>query len=318
MPRVEVEALARRSRAPAAPARAGPVRRRLGVALLLACLGTGCASPQRDELPPASPAGEAPPEEEDKGWTKEQKLIAVNAATTAVILAYGFQFWDYGGANFQVIDEGWFGQNTSYGGADKLGHAYASYLGTLGFAALYENWGYERPKADLYGAISSMTAFTLVEVGDGFSKNGFSFEDLAADGAGVLFGYWRRQVPAVGRLLDFRSEYIPSETFRAGAHSDIVSDYSGFKYVLALKLDGIEKLSPTPLGWFELQLGYYTRGFATGDADFFADKTRHLYFAIGINVSRLLSKAGFRKLGSVFEFYQAPYTYVEFDWTPPQ
>ncbi len=291
----------------------------LALILALACAGTGgCATPHRYELPPASPEVEAPPEEEHKGWTKEQKLIAVNAVTTAGILAYGLQFWDYGGANFQVIDEGWFGQNTSYGGADKLGHAYAGYLATLGFAELYENWGYERPKADLYGAISSMTAFTLIEVGDGFSKNGWSTEDLIVDAAGVLFGYWRRRVPAVGRLVDFRVEYIPSETYLEGQHSDIVTDYSGFKYLLAFKLDGIEKLSPTPLGWFELQVGYYTRGFATGDADFFDEKTRTLYFAVGLNVSRILSKVGLRKLGTFFEFYQAPYTYVPFDWTPPQ
>ena len=296
----------------------GVLARRPMLVLFLAVACGACATSRRNELPSVSPRVEAPPEEEDEGWTKEQKLIAVNAATTAAILAYGFQFWDYGNAGFQVIDEGWFGQNTSYGGADKLGHAYAGYLATLGFASLYEDWGYERPKADLYGAISSMTAFTLIEVGDGFSKNGWSTEDLVVDAAGVLFGYWRRRVPAVGRLVDFRVEYLPTETFLEGEHSDIVTDYSGFKYLLAFKLDGIEKLSPTPLGWFELQVGYYTRGFATGDADFFDDRTRHLYFAIGLNVSRILSKVGLRKLGKFFEFYQAPYTYVPFDWSLPQ
>ncbi len=291
---------------------------RLGLALLLACLlGTGCASPQRNGLPPASPEVE-PSQQADTGWTKEQKLIAVNAATTAIVGLYGFKFWDYGETNFQTIDEGWFGQETSFGGADKLGHAYSAYLAMLGYASLYEYWGYDRPKADLYGAISSMAAFTLIEVGDGFSKNGFSWEDMAVDAAGVLYGYWRRQVPAVGRLVDFRAEYIPSETYLAGEHSDIVTDYSGFKYVLALKLDGFEKLSKTPLGWLELQVGYYTRGFATGDSDFFDEKTRNLYFAVGINVPRLLSKLGFRSLGKVFQFYQAPYTYVPFDWTLPQ
>jgi len=284
--------------------------------LLVACLGMACASTRHGELPPPSPEAERPAEE-SKGWTKEQKLVAVNAAAAVAIGIYGFQFWDYGDKNFQVIDEGWFGQNTSYGGADKLGHAYSSYLFALGFASLYEGWGYERSKADLYGAISSMAAFTLIEVGDGFSKNGFSWEDLAVDAAGVAFGYWRRRVPAVGRLVDFRVEYIPSETFLEGEHSDIVTDYSGFKYLLALKLDGIEALSKTPLGWFELQAGYYTRGFATGDDEFFNEKTRKAYVAIGLNVSRILSKLGFRKLGKFFEFYQAPYTYVPFDWTIP-
>jgi hypothetical protein len=283
-------------------------------ALVLALVATGCAS-HRYDLPPGSPLPE--PEQEKQGWTKEQKFIAVNAGMAAIIAAYGFQFWDYGGTSFQTIDEGWFGAETSYGGADKLGHAYAAYLTTLGLANLYEGWGYERDKADLYAAISSMGAFTLIEVGDGFSKNGYSWEDIVFDAGGVAFGYWRRRDPAIGRLLDFRVEYIPSETFVNGDHSDIVTDYSGFKYLLALKLDGIESLSKTPLGWLEVQAGYYTRGFSTGDEDYFDEKERRYYVAIGLNVSRLLKKLGLRGLGQVFEFYQMPYTYVPFDWSIP-
>jgi hypothetical protein len=285
--------------------------------LVALCLLVGCAASSRFEQLP-EPTSEPQAETEDSGWTKEQKFLAVNGAMALAIAAYGFQFWDYGETGFQVVDEGWFGQNTSYGGADKLGHAYAAYLTGLGLASLYESWGYSRDDADLYGAISSMSAFTLIEVGDAFSKNGWSTEDVIVDAAGVLFAYWRRRAPQVGRLVDFRVEYIPTETFLNGDHSDIVTDYSGFKYLLAFKLDGIEKLRHTPLSWLEIHLGYYTRGFATGDQDYYDEKTRHLYAAVGINVSKLLSKAGYRSLGKVFEFYQAPYTYVPFDWELPQ
>lgn len=298
-----------------APGKAPRTRRRGLLAAL--CLLVGCASSSRFEKLP-EPSSEPQAEIEDSGWSKEQKLLAVNGAMALAIAAYGFQFWDYGQTSFQVVDEGWFGQNTSYGGADKLGHAYAAYLTGLGLASLYESWGYDRNHADLYGAISSMSAFTLIEVGDAFSKNGWSTEDVIVDAAGVLFAYWRRRVPAVGRLVDFRVEYIPTETLLNGDHSDIVTDYSGFKYLLAFKLDGIEKLRHTPLSWLEIHLGYYTRGFATGDQDYYDEKTRHLYAAVGINVSKLLSKAGYRSLGKVFEFYQAPYTYVPFDWELPQ
>jgi hypothetical protein len=288
---------------------------RRATACALACLAVGCASGRYDQLPPAS---DAVPPPEHHGWSKERKLIVTNAVIAAGIAAYGFQFWDYGGKTFQVVDEGWFGQDTSYGGADKLGHAYSSYLAAVGLASLYESWGYARSDADLYGALSSMGAFTLIEVGDAFSKNGWSTEDLLADAAGVLFGYWRRRVPRLGRYLDYRVEYIPSETFVKGKHSDLVTDYSGFKYVLALKLDGFACLRNTPLSWLELQAGYFTRGFATGDGHYFDEKTRHAYFAIGLNVSKLFSKAGLRGLGKLFEFYQAPYTYVPFDWELPQ
>jgi hypothetical protein len=290
-----------------------PSRLRLAAALL-AVLVAGCASVGGDEelLPPLH---DVPPPKE--GWTKEQKLLALNAATTAVILAYGFQFWDYGGASFQFIDEGWFGADTSYGGADKIGHAYAAYLAALGFAAAYEAWGYDREEADLYGAISSMAAFTLIEVGDGFSKNGFSFEDLVLDAAGVLFGYARRRNPTLGKFLDFRVEYWPSETVQAGEKSEIATDYSGFKYLLAFKFSGFEKLENHPLGYLELHLGYYTRGFVNGDQEFYDEKTRNVYVGFGINLSHIFNKVGLKGVGKFFNFYQPPYTYIPIDWELP-
>jgi hypothetical protein len=279
------------------------------LAVVLCCLAFGCAPFRgRYELPPIP---ELEPEEEP--WTKEQKLLALNAGTTAIIAAYGLQFWDYGGANFQTKDEGWFGQNTAYGGADKLGHAYAAYLATLGFSALYEHWGYERHDADLYGAISSMTAFTLIEVGDGFSKNGFSSEDIVVNTAGILFGYARRRIPALGRFVDFRVEYFPSDAVTDGTKDDLVTDYSGYKYLLAFKLEGFKRLENSPLSYLEFHVGYYTRGFLPQDEPFYDEKTRTVYFGIGINLSRVFRKLGLKTVGKFFEFYQVPYTYVPFE-----
>jgi hypothetical protein len=282
--------------------------------LLLGCIAVGCAS-TKDTLPPPSSPEEAPP---STGWTKEQKFVAVNVACGAAVVAYGLKFWGYGGSAFQFHNEGWFGPNAENGGSDKLGHAYTGYVGALGLAAIYEGFGYERSKADLLGAISSMGTMTGIELADGFSHYGFSWGDFLFDAVGVLGGYWRRRVPAVGRYVDYRVEYWPSITAQHGHHSDIATDYSGYKYLLALKLDGFEKLRPTPLSYFEFQLGYYTKGYGSGDGDYYPDKKRHLYVGIGLNLIRLFSKAGLRGLGQVFQYYQPPYTYVPFDWTIPQ
>lgn len=296
-----------------------PPRRGSGPAralLLLGCLAVGCVSTTKDGLPLPSPVEEEPAEH--TGWSKEGKLIAVNAALGSAVIVYGLHYWGYGGASFQWSDERWFQKNTENAGSDKLGHAYTGYLGTMGLAALYESFGYERSEADLYGALSSMGTMTLIEVADGTSHYGFSWQDLVADGMGVAYGYWRRRVPEIGRYVDYRVEYFPSATATGGHHSDFATDYSAYKYVVALKLDAFEQLRSTPLSWFELQAGYYTKGYGAGDADFFNDKSRHFYLAVGLNMSRIFSKLGLRKIGQFFEYYQAPYTYVPLDWSLPQ
>jgi len=248
-----------------------------------------------------------------EGWSKETKALALNGTLAVAVAAYGTGFWDYGGKTFTTADEGWFGEDTAYGGADKMGHAYTAYLATLGLSSIYESWGYERSKADAFGALSTFGALALVEVGDAYSKNGFSSEDIVMDAAGVLFGYARRRSPTLERFFDFRVQYVPSRAVTEGGRMDILTDYSGFKYVLAFKLEGFERLQPEWLKYIEIHLGYYTRGYLAADQPFFDSQSRHLYVAVGFNLARLFRKVGQKTLGTIFTYYQAPYTYVSND-----
>ena len=55
-------------------------------------------------------------------------IIATGATLVAV---YGSNNWwrtGFGGG-FETASEGWFGADTRYGGADKLGHIYSNYAG---------------------------------------------------------------------------------------------------------------------------------------------------------------------------------------------
>ena len=277
----------------------------------------GCASSGRfrDEPLPTLPESveDYEPSDDGKGWSKEAKFWAVQGTAVLAVSAYGLQFWDYGKRSFNIDNEGWFGDNTKYGGADKLGHAYATYLGAIGLATLYESWGYERDEADILGAVTAFTSFGLIEVGDALSKAGFSYEDLVADAVGAAYGYLWRRYPKLQKYLDYRVEYIPSDAVLKGGKNDLVTDYSGFKYLLALKLDAFPKLENTPLQWFEIHVGYFTRGFVNQDRDFYEDKTRRGYIGIGLNMSRILRKAGAKKVARVLNFYQLPYTYVAVD-----
>ena len=253
------------------------------------------------------------PGEFKPGWSKETKLELLNVAVIGGMATYGLLFWGYGGHSFQVIDERWFSQDSIHGGADKLGHAFSTYVGAMSYSAVYEKWGYERHLASRYGALSSFATFFMIEFGDAFSKHGFSVEDLISDACGAVWGYLRREHPALRELVDFRVEYFPSYGTLKGRTSDYISDYSGFKYLLAFKGSGVGGLSSTWLKYVELHLGYYTRGYESQDLDqgenHYGDPHRVMYAGIGVNLSDLVEKTGWRKTATFLEYYQTPYTY---------
>ena len=245
----------------------------------------------------------------ESGWTREKKALLLNGAVGTAVGLYGLGFWNYGGSHFEFANEGWLEKDTSYGGADKLGHAYSTYLTTLGFASLYQWMGYTERESRFNAVLSSLGTFTLIEVGDGFSKNGFSHEDLIVDGVGAALGYLRLRYPAFERTVDFRVEYLPSPAVTRGGRRDFFTDYSGYKYLVALKLGGFQALEDSSLQYVELQAGYYTRGFGPDDADYFDSATRRGYVAVGINLSRVLHNLGHERTARVFNYYQFPYAY---------
>jgi hypothetical protein len=84
-----------------------------------------------------------------------QRVIYTNVIGAGVVAVWGATFWEY----FTIMpvngDEGWFGKDTKYGGADKLGHAYSTYLWSLGFSSLFEYWGMNKDESLIYGPLTS-------------------------------------------------------------------------------------------------------------------------------------------------------------------
>jgi uncharacterized protein YfiM (DUF2279 family) len=243
-------------------------------------------------------------------WSRKQKVIAVNATAAGVIAGLGVASWDYGKSSFHTKNEGWFGQNTHYGGADKLGHAFGSYCLTDVFNSIYKHWGYSDEQAILGGVLSSWSLMTLTEIGDGFSDSqGFSWEDEAMNTVGVAMAYLRYRFPSLKDKVDFRIEWLPSPSFRHGERNDPFTDYSGQKYLLAFKTDGFVKTRNPLLKALEVHLGYYTRGY-TSDDQYFNGKHRYGYIGIGLNVTYLLEKLTGNRASGIFDYIQVPYTYI--------
>lgn len=233
------------------------------------------------------------------------------AASIGVV---GIASWDWGNDSFHFNDEGFWGDDTGSLGMDKLGHAYSTYvMGDYLFHFMKKN---NASSYAPYSAASLAWGMMLgVEAFDGFSTDhGFSYEDLIFNLLGAGFSVIRNTVPGLRDKLDFRLEYIPSQN-KGGFHP--ITDYSGQKYLLALKFSGFKRLKDTPLRFVEFHCGFFARGFTDAEEERGEPLRREPYVAVSLNLSELLfgeTKIGKTGLGyyakRFLEYVQIPYTYV--------
>ena len=134
--------------------------------------------------------------------------------------------------------------------ADKAGHLYTSYVMTRAFTGLYQHWGDDQRSAGREALFTSLLLTGIMELGDGLSPYGVSGEDMIMNVAGSLIGYQLATRENWARRLDLRMEYRP------GGRSDPFTDYEHARYLVAVKLDGLNLQERSPLRWLELHAGY--------------------------------------------------------------
>src|SRR6478752_9859112 len=91
-------------------------------------------------------------------------LIIGGVAT--LFTAYGMAKWwetSFGGG-FDKVNEGWFGSDTPYGGADKLGHMFSNYATMRLLIPLFEAVGNSREDSVRLSAWTTLGLFTGVEI----------------------------------------------------------------------------------------------------------------------------------------------------------
>ncbi len=218
------------------------------------------------------------------------------AAVGAAIAAIGLRDWDWGGSNFQFIEEGWFGSNTRHGGMDKIGHGFSTYVISDLLTDRIQANASNPAGAAITGAILGFGIMGLAETVDGFTgKHRFSREDIVANGAGALFALVRNSVPGLREKLDFRLLYTPASWEKPGITPDeftIIPPYERQRYILALKGSGFESLRATPLRYVELQAGFEARGFGDRERELGYPIERTFYAGIGINLNEVIFGAG--------------------------
>lgn len=233
---------------------------------------------------------------------KEQQVLLTNVVGATLITAWGAFTWDYGDRELHFKSEDWFTRNTKHGGADKLGHFYSNYALTQLLAHRFEAWHYSKKNAARYAALSSLGLLSFMELGDGFSAFGFSYQDAVMNLVGDIVGYYAYLSPTLNRLIDFRVEYLPT-----WSKKDVFTDYEGLKYLMAIKMEGINTIQNPTMRLLELHLGFFARGY---EASATGPRQRNVYLAVGINLSSILRKQSYPKTAHLFNYLQLPYSYL--------
>lgn len=251
-----------------------------------------------------------------KSYTAEYWLFG---SVPVIIIGWGLGAWGWGSAsNWQFKNDGWGIEQDSYtGGADKISHTYAIYtISRIGSYA-FEKSGDTRNWAAFKGFLFGQSMGLGIEIGDGFGKTyGFSWGDMIWNFGGGLFAMALDIYPPLDRLIGFQMEYWPSKDYRKQKTEKLIeftSDVTGQKFILALKLSGVPYVQETLAKYFQIDFGYYTRGYWYSHSTY-SYKTRHAYIGFAFNLSMvsegIMPEGSWRSgFSTLFKYYHPPIAY---------
>lgn len=227
-----------------------------------------------------------------KDYTAEYWLFG---SVPVLVIAWGIGTWGWGtAAKWHFEGDGWGLEQDSYtGGADKLGHTWGVYMLSRVGSYAFEKSGDSRIRAALKGFVFGQFVGLGIEVGDGFGDTyGFAWGDTIWNLGGGIIALLLDIYPTLDDLIGFQMEYWPSKDHRDQSSEkwiEFTSDVSGQKFILALKLSGIPYIKNTLLQYFQIDFGYYTKGYWYNPSNY-TYESRHTYIGFTFNLSRLSDK----------------------------
>lgn len=274
---------------------------------LLGCVLCIAVSPAHAQEPLADP----PPRPPHHVQTNTRLLVWGYGVGMAL---YGYNaWWQDNTGEFHIEGEGWFGETSYRGGADKFGHMYTTYVSTRLLSHAFHRLGNDRPRAQRLASVLVGSTTFAIEVLDGYTEDiGFSWEDLVMDAAGIGAGLVLENRPDLDAKFDFRFHYQRSSAARRLGEEDPASDYSGQTYLFITKLKGFRALRKyRPLHYVELALGYGSRGYWPTDGT--QTKQRSMFYGLSLNVLQVLEDTAFRRRtsGSVQSITRGTLEYIQ-------
>jgi hypothetical protein len=196
-------------------------------------------------------------------------VTAIGAVTANSLVAYNTNH------SFRVHKEGWFGEKTVNGGADKASHLTDYYIVASLFEDAYKMIGYSEKQAILMGLGLAIATGLANEVSDGFTRHGFSWEDLAMDSAGAVAASLV-SVTRTRDLLGMRTSHLPGPNYGNDVYSADFK-FSGLGQRLGVNLG--------PLRWLLFSVTYGSKGYRDKTG---IDQQRQLGLEIGLNLQQVL------------------------------
>lgn len=258
-------------------------------------------------------------EADDRDETRKPNGRLISGLAVAGIYA-GFSAWAYLAwyrdhpekNQYEIGGDGLFGVNTYAGGADKLGHAWATMVLARGGTAALRAGGWNRTRSAFVSALLSDGLFFAVEMKDYFYYE-FSPGDFTFDTLGALAAIAFDLSPRLDELLDFRVEYFPSRQYAHNLVSsdspcekrvpgqpscsrwNIAEDYSGERYLLALHLGALRPLRER-YDWtryVDVSLGFDSRNYKPPPTlRPFIERKQELFLGVGFNLQGLVDRLG--------------------------
>ena len=279
---------------------------------------TDAASPSSLDFESAalSTVTEASPAEPKKPHTF---WIGVVSAVTLLGSAEN-SFTDGPSRQFHFTNEGYFGQNTYAGGADKASHFVSYYVVAKLLSGVYAELGLPVDQARLLGAGVSAFAGFVTELGDGRGHYGFSYEDLTMDALGAAT-YLGIAHYGLGDLIGFSAGLVPSPPVVCRPYGGFGTDYTALVYSGDLKIAGLAqraRFDPGPARFLQLSLTYGSKGYPFSNPDV---RERQVGIFLGVNFVEILRVSGVPEqawwgkiLYFLFDVIRIPYTQIGYQY----
>ncbi len=266
------------------------------------------------EPPPPSVKTPAP-----KLFTTSTTILTAAALVGGFMQGLGAPL-QYGWKSFHTTDEGWFSRTTYVGGADKISH----FIISSGVSrALFEAYIAQGHTVDQSFNLALGTAFmagAFVEIMDGVSVYGFSFQDLTVDALGSAAGLLIQRnhlEDMLGLRLGLATTDIPLQYVGSSVET-LGHSYNDEIYAADFKPAGlVRRLGGKPgfERFFLTSFVYFTRGFGY-DAPL-PTRYQEVGFEVGLNFPEILRAVGVDEktwwgtgLQAIFQFFRFPFTQV--------
>jgi len=226
----------------------------------------------------------------------------------------------YGWVPFHTTDEGWFSRNTYAGGSDKASH----FIISSGVSrTLYEAYTYLGHSPDTSAKLAFATTFmtgTMVELLDGASVYGFSFQDLTVDALGAAAGVLIQRnhlEDMLGLKIGLADTDIPDSAVIPSVPT-LGRSYSNELYSADFKFAGLVRRLHRKPGFerfFLTTFVYYTKGFGYDPP--LPTRYQAIGFEVGLNFREILLAVGVTKdtwwgqgLFAIFDFFRIPFSQI--------